>query len=117
LGVAASLVSPTLAGFAIGSVLLGLPFTTITFFAMQEVRRLKPRQPTPLMGLLTAMYGVGQIAGPPLAAWLVARSGSAARGFDVALWVATGALVLGALLYGALARLYPVPSVVASRPS
>ncbi|MEO7392717.1 MAG: YbfB/YjiJ family MFS transporter [Ramlibacter sp.] len=107
LGVAASLVSPTLAGFAVGSVLLGLPFTTITFFAMQEVRRLKPRQPTPLMGLLTAMYGVGQIAGPPLAAWLVARSGSAARGFDVALWVATGALVLGALLYSALARLYP----------
>ena len=37
-------VSPTLAGFALGSLLLGLPFTTITFFAMQEARRLRGRQ-------------------------------------------------------------------------
>ena len=107
LGVAASLVSPTLAGFAIGSLLLGLPFTTITFFGMQEVRRLRPRQPTPLMGLLTAMYGVGQIVGPPLAAWLVARSGSAARGFDLALWIAAGTLAFGAALYVGMAKAYP----------
>src|SRR5205085_4338316 len=57
LGVAASLVSPTLAGFALGSLLLGLPFTAISFFAMQEVRRLKPQHSTSYMGLLTAMYG------------------------------------------------------------
>ena len=103
-GVAASLVSPTLAGFALGSLLLGLPFTAITFFAMQEVRRVRPQQATSYMGLLTAMYGVGQIAGPPLAAWLVARNASAAQGFAVSLWIACGLLVLGALLYVALAR-------------
>jgi MFS family permease len=102
-GVAASLVSPTLAGFALGSLLLGLPFTAITFFAMQEVRRLRPQQATAFMGLLTAAYGLGQIAGPPGAAWLVAHSGDAAAGFDRALWIAAALLVLGAGVYAAMA--------------
>lgn len=106
-GVAASLVSPTLAGFAIGSLLLGLPFTAITFFAMQEVRRVRPLQATSYMGLLTAMYGLGQIVGPPLAAWLVARSATPAAGFTQSLWIATGLLVFGAVLYVLLARRYP----------
>ena len=61
-GVATSLVSPTPAGFALGSLLLGLPFTALTYFAMQEVRRVRPQQATPFMGLLTAAYGLGQVA-------------------------------------------------------
>jgi hypothetical protein len=110
LGVAASLVSPTLAGFAIGSLLLGLPFTAITFFAMQEARRLRSGQAasTSFMGLLTATYGLGQIAGPPLAAWLVARSATPARGFGTSLWIASALLAGGALLYLTLARCFPV---------
>jgi MFS family permease len=107
-GVAASLVSPTLAGFAIGSLLLGLPFTAITFFALQEARRIKPQHATSLMGLLTAMWGLGQILGPPLAAALVAHSRSIAEGFDRSLWIATGALLAGMALYLLLARLYPL---------
>jgi MFS family permease len=107
-GVAASLVSPTLAGFAIGSLLLGLPFTAITFFAMQEARRIRPENATSLMGLLTAMYGLGQIAGPPLAAWLVARSATTAQGFTTSLWIASALLALGAVLYVLLARRFPV---------
>jgi hypothetical protein len=107
-GVAASLVSPTLAGFAIGSLLLGLPFTAITFFAMQEARRIRAQQATSFMGLLTAMYGLGQIAGPPLAAWLVARSATPAQGFAVSLWIASGLLAVGAVLYVVLARVFPV---------
>ena len=106
-GVAAGLVSPTLAGFALGSLLLGLPLTAISFFAMQEARRLQPLQATSLMGLLTATYGVGQVGGPPLAALLVARSATPAAGFAWSLWIASGALVLGALLYLVLARCYP----------
>jgi MFS family permease len=108
-GVAASLVSPTLAGFAVGSVLLGLPFTALTFFAMQETRRLRPLQATSWMGLLTVMYGLGQIAGPPLAAWLVARSASAAEGFAISLWIASSLLALGAVLYLVMARAWPAP--------
>jgi hypothetical protein len=107
-GVAASLVSPTLAGFAIGSLLLGLPFTAITFFALQEVRRVRSQQATSFMGLLTAVYGLGQIAGPPLAAWLVAHSASAAAGFNTSLWIASALLALGAVLYLAIARAYPM---------
>ncbi|MCE3270688.1 MAG: putative transporter [Ramlibacter sp.] len=111
-GVCASLVSPTLAGFAIGSLLLGLPFTAITFFGMQEVRRVRPQQAASFMGLLTAVYGAGQIAGPPLAAWLVARSATPAAGFALSLWIATGLLVFGALLYLALAHRFPMPRAI-----
>jgi MFS family permease len=108
IGVAASLVSPTLVGFALGSLLLGLPFTAITFFAMQEARRVRPLQATPFMGLLTAAYGLGQIVGPPLAAWLVAHSASAAAGFATSLWIACGLLLLGAVLYAWTARRHPM---------
>jgi predicted MFS family arabinose efflux permease len=106
-GVAASLVSPTAAGFVAGSLLLGLPFTAITFFAMQEVRRLRPAQAPSFMGLLTAMYGMGQIAGPPLAAALLARAATPHDGFTRSLEIAAAALLLGMLLYLWMARRYP----------
>lgn len=107
-GVAATVVWPTLAGFALGSLLLGLPFTAITFFAMQEARRLRPQHAASTMGLLTAMYGVGQIAGPPMAAALVARSATPAAGFALALWIAAGVLAVGAVLFVLMARVFPV---------
>jgi hypothetical protein len=107
-GVAASTFSPTLTGFAVGSVLLGLPFTTITFLAMQEARRLRPGSPHAFMGLLTVMYGTGQIAGPPLAAVLIAGSAAPAQGFTLSLQIAAASLVIGALLYLELARRYPL---------
>jgi MFS family permease len=107
LGVAAGVVSPTLAGFALGSLLLGLPFTAITFFAMQEVRRLKPAQVASFMGLATAMYGLGQIVGPPLAAGLVQSAGNAGRGFTLSLEIAAGSLALGAVLFVLLAQWFP----------
>jgi hypothetical protein len=53
------------------------------------------------------MYGVGQILGPPMAAWLVARSAKAAAGFDLALWIAVGVLAFGALLFVLLAKRQP----------
>jgi MFS family permease len=98
---------PTAFGFAVGSLLLGLPFTAITFFAMQEVRRLKPHSAASSTGLLTAVYGLGQVGGPPLAAWLLSRSATVGQGFNVALEIASGSLVLGALMFVALARVYP----------
>lgn len=98
---------PTPLGFALGSLLLGLPFTAITFFAMQEVRRLKPNNVASYTGLLTAVYGLGQIAGPPLAAWLLSRSATVGQGFNLALEIAASSLVLGALMFVGLARVYP----------
>jgi len=99
---------PSLAGFALGSLLLGLPFTAITFFAMQEVRRLRPLLAPSFMGLLTAMYGIGQIVGPPLVALLLKRSTSAGAGFTLSLEIAASALLVGAGLYLWMARAFPV---------
>lgn len=108
LGIATSLFSPSLAGFAVGSLLLGLPFTAITFFAMQEVRRLRPATAASFMGLLTATYGIGQILGPPLVALLLRRSQSPGQAFTLSLEIAASALLAGAALYGWLVRAYPV---------
>ena len=91
---------PGRAGFALGSLLLGLPFTAITFFALQEARHQWPQAAAGFTGLMTALYGIGQIAGPPMAAALLERAGSQARGFDQALAVAGSVLVLGAAIYG-----------------
>ena len=106
-GVITTVWLPTPLGFALGSFLLGLPFTAITFFAMQEVRRLKPNSVPSYTGLLTAVYGLGQIAGPPLAAWLLSRSATVGQGFNLALEIAASSLVLGAVMFVGLARVYP----------
>jgi MFS family permease len=98
-GVALAAWRPNVAGLALGSLLLGLPFTAITFFAMREVRRLRPHSATRWIGLTTAAYGIGQIAGPPVAAWLVALTGQAAAGFTVSMHLATATLLIGAATF------------------
>ncbi|CAH1660097.1 Putative MFS family arabinose efflux permease [Hyphomicrobiales bacterium] len=108
IGVALTLVWPSVTGFIISSILVGLPFTIITFLAVQEIRRLRPHHVARYVGLLTATYGIGQIAGPPLVGILVNRVGSASLGFAIALCVAASSLVLGALLYVLMIRLWPM---------
>ncbi len=107
-GVLISVWLPTLTGFALGSLLLGLPFTALTFFAMQEARRLLPASAASYMGLLTALYGVGQIVGPALVAWLLARSATPGQGFSLALELAAAALLFSVVIYLALIQRYPV---------
>ena len=107
IGVILTVWLPTPLGFALGSLLLGLPFTVITFFAMQEVRRLKPNSVASYTGLITAVYGLGQIVGPPMAAWLLSRSATVGQGFNLALEIAASSLVLGAIMFVGLAKVYP----------
>ena len=95
LGVLLSVAWPTIAGFALGSLLLGMPFTAITLFAMRDARRLRGNAAAGLIGYATASYGVGQIIGPLFAAPLAQRTGS----FQVPLLVAAAALALGAALF------------------
>ncbi len=95
IGVVLSVVWPTIGGFALGSLLLGLPFTAITLFAVREARRLHGNAAAGLIGYATASYGVGQIVGPLFAAPLVHRTGS----FNVPLLAAACALAMGAVLF------------------
>ena len=107
-GVALSNWIPSLAGFALGSILVGLPFTAITFFAMQVGRRLHPQAPSAIIGLLSAAFGLGQILGPPMAAALLARAPSTAAGFSWSLDVAASTLLVGALMYYWMMRAFPI---------
>ena len=107
LGIAASLWSPSLAGFVVGSLLLGIPFTAITFFGLQEVRRLRPATASSFIGLLTAAYGLGQIAGPPLVALLLRHAATTREGFTLSLEIAAGALLVGTVMYAWMVRSYP----------
>lgn len=100
-GIALGIVWPTAGGFSLGSILIGLPFTAITLFAMREARRLRGDNAAALMGYATAAYGVGQIAGPLVAAPIAAQSGS----FSPALWLAAAALLAGAAGLAIVARL------------
>jgi MFS family permease len=108
LGIAIGIWFPTAAGFAIGSLMLGFPFTAITFFAMQEARRLKRDSAASFMGLLTTTYGLGQVVGPPLVALLLVVNEGRAGGFDSSLQVASLALLAGTVLYCAMARAWPL---------
>ncbi len=94
-GVVLSVVWPTIVGFAVGSLLLGLPFTVITLFAVREARRLRGNSAAGLIGYATASYGVGQILGPLFAAPLAQRTGS----FGGPLLVAAAALGLGSVMF------------------
>jgi predicted MFS family arabinose efflux permease len=100
LGVICVILMPSVVGFLLSSILVGMPFSAIVFFAMRDARRLRGDAASRLMGLLTAIYGIGQISGPPIATYLVVLTGS----FDASLWVAAGALVIGALLFGVMVR-------------
>ncbi|CAH0447338.1 hypothetical protein LMG10661_03404 [Ralstonia syzygii subsp. syzygii] len=102
--VATGIAWPTVGGLALSSLLLGLPFTAITLFAMREARRLWPHAVPRLMGLMTAAYGIGQIVGPPLANRLFAATG----GFDASLAVAAVSLVCGMAMFLAVRRSAPV---------
>ena len=113
-GVLISLVWPSLPGFILGSLLLGLPFTAITFFAMQEVRRLRPNSVASAIGLSTVAYGVGQVVGPILVATLLRHSRSPSEGFSWSLSVAVAALLLGAIIYGVSVRLYRIEKLTSA---
>ena len=95
LGIVLSVLWPTLAGFALGSLLLGMPFTAITLFAVREARRLRGNAAAGLIGYATASYGLGQIVGPLFAAPLAHRAGS----FAVPLLVEAAVLAVGSVLF------------------
>jgi MFS family permease len=82
------------------AVLFGGTFTGITGMALTYARGLAGASGGGLaIGLLTAVFGVGQVLGPLLAAQVAGESG----GFGPALFAASGAVALGGLLMPAVA--------------
>lgn len=103
LGVAIPVLVGNAAGLAVGSLLLGLAFVAITLLTLREARVLAAASGSaaaPLMGALTAAFGLGQLVGPPFAGYFVLWSG----GFGPALSVAASALAGGGLALWIMGR-------------
>jgi MFS family permease len=107
-GIGLGVAWPTEVGFAVGSLMLGFPFTTLTLFALQESRRIRPQAAGSTMGLVTTVWALGQALGPPMvAAMLQASGGNTHAAFQRSLMVAATALVVGAATFLASARAWP----------
>jgi predicted MFS family arabinose efflux permease len=91
-GVAVPVVMPGIVGIALSALAVGGTFLVVTVAAMQEARRAAPDAAASLIAAMTAVFALGQIAGPVVAGALVERQGSFAA-----------ALVAAALLLGASA--------------
>jgi MFS family permease len=65
---AAGIVLPSLrltpVTIAIAALLVGSTFMVVTMIGMQEARARAPSNPTALLGLMTAAFAIGQLAGP-----------------------------------------------------
>src|SRR4029079_6358986 len=107
IAIAIGLALPTAAGFALGSFLLGLPCTGSPSCAVQEVRRLRPHQVAATTGLVTALWSIGQTAGPPMVAVLLRRTSAVSEAFTLSLAIAAGALVVGAVVFVVSSRVWP----------
>ena len=94
LGVIVPVLLPDAFGLALGSLLLGFAFVAITMLTLRVARALAAARhfdAAPLMGALTAAFGLGQLVGPPFAGYLVVRFG----GFGQSLAAAAAGLALG----------------------
>jgi predicted MFS family arabinose efflux permease len=92
-GVAASAGIVTEAGMLVAAVLLGATFMGITALGLLAARERAGHDPQRLLALMTAVFGIGQIAGPYSAGLLHDRTGDftlASYGAAVALLLAAG---------------------------
>ncbi len=96
-GVAAGGLWPTPAGALLASVLLGGTFMGVTALGFAAAGALAPGQQRRSFALMTAGFGVGQIAGPVAAGWLLDRTGSFAPPSLIAAAALAGAAVIATL--------------------
>ncbi len=104
-GVAAGGLWQTPAGVLLAAALLGGTFMGITALGFTAARALAPEQGRRSSALMTAGFGVGQIAGPLVAGWLLDATGS----FAVPSTIAAVALAMAAVVAGIAAR-HPNPA-------
>src|SRR5262249_9512651 len=84
------------APIAIAAVLVGSTFMVATMIGMQEARARAPGNPTALLGLMTAAFAIGQLAGPLVSGIIDLRPVGHRAALGCALQVAASALALSA---------------------
>jgi predicted MFS family arabinose efflux permease len=111
-GVLLTVLVPNAIGVYLGSILFGGTFMGITTLGTMLGRELRPQDSSKAIGVMTVIYGIGQIVGAGAAGALANRSG----GFELPTLAAAGVLVIGAglLVLGRRAR---IPLVTMSRQS
>ena len=92
-GVALPAVWHGMAAIILSGMLVGGTFMVITMSAIQEARDIAGPRAIGLLSALTAAFAIGQIAGPLSVSLLMALGG----GLPIALLLASGVLVAGAL--------------------
>ncbi|MCX8996639.1 MFS transporter [Rhizobiaceae bacterium BDR2-2] len=93
-GTLASVLLPARFAVVAGGILLGCTFMVITSCGLATGRTFAPESPRRAMGVMTAIFGVGQIAGPLVGGWAADISGS----FLLPSVIAAGILMIGAAL-------------------
>ena len=94
IGVAASVLWPSVTGALLAAALLGGTFMGLTALGLSGARRLAPANPRPVLAVMTASFGFGQIVGPALAGLLWEHTGS----FAVPSLLAAAALLIAAVV-------------------
>ncbi|SCW47905.1 Predicted arabinose efflux permease, MFS family [Paenibacillus tianmuensis] len=97
-GIALPVVYPAWPGVLLGAVLFGLTFMGVTTLTISWTRQRMPADAGRFVGVLTAVYGAGQVIGPIVAGWMVSGTGNY-----------QGALIGAASIVcaGALATIFP----------
>ncbi|MCA0257070.1 MAG: MFS transporter [Proteobacteria bacterium] len=93
-GTLSSVLLPGTYAVVVGGILLGGTFMVITSCGLATGRAFAPESPRRAMGVMTSIFGIGQIAGPLVAGWVADMTGSF-------LWpsvIAAAVLMAGALL-------------------
>jgi MFS family permease len=93
-GVAAPALSDSLGSVLFAAITFGATISSVSALSLSLGGQLAPHRSSQLIGLLTAVFGIGQILGPVIAGELAVRSGS----FDTGLLLAAAAVLAGAVL-------------------
>lgn len=81
---------------AMSALLVGSTFMVVTMIGMQEARARAPGNPTALLGLMTAAFAIGQLAGPVVSGVLDLLPGGHRVALGYALQIAAFGLALSA---------------------
>ena len=81
-----------------GSVLFGASTVGIVSLVLTMAGRFYPTKPAKLMGKMTLSYGIAQVVAPAAIGQMARSFG----GYQVGLYLAAGAMIIGTLLLGAL---------------